>query len=214
MPDRPLKTGPEERRGEGDIRPVPDPTTLTTAQSMRDMATLKEFIQIRFDQAQEYTRSRMEVIETRLASMDKAIHLVQQATDKIPQHVDEKIDGLRDVSEEKFVSIQTQFRERDVAVKAALDAAEKAVGKQNESFVAATAKSDQLTGKQMEQMSVQMQNDGRGKDDKINDLKDRVTRIEGRDTGSGMAWAVIATICGIVVGIIGVVVAVIGATKH
>lgn len=107
-----------------------------------------------------------------------------------------KIDSLNEVHAEKFHSIQTQFKERDTrdqqtakdgksAIDAAFNAAKEAV-----------SKSETTTVKQIDQF-----------DGKINDVKDRLTRIEGASVGKGEStqqynWAI-----GIVVA---VVLAVIG----
>src|SRR5580700_6126793 len=111
--------------------PIPDPTTLTTQQMTREIAALKELFTAQLE-------SLGTEIKTRLDGMDKAIDLVRLAASLLPDHVDEKIDALRQVQDEKCNSIQTQFHERDVrteqsgkdaktAVDAALQAAKEAV---------------------------------------------------------------------------------------
>jgi len=146
------------------------------------------------------------VIETRLDGMDKAIRLLQDTADKFPARIDEKISALREVHEQKFAaitethgekfgSIQTQFKERDVrteqsskdskvAVDAALQAAKEAVGEQNKSSALAIAKSENATTKQIDQLAVLIQTMTKGFDDKIGDVKDRLTRIEGKGEGT------------------------------
>jgi len=99
----------------------------------------------------------------------------------------QKIDAQRDVQNEKFTAIQTQFKERDTrsdqtakdnksAIDAAFNAAKEAV-----------SKSEGTTVKQIDQF-----------DGKINDVKDRLTRIEGKGAGISLSWAVIIAVAGLV----------------
>ena len=132
--------------------PVPDPTILTTQQLYREIATSRE------------------ILETRLNAMDTATDLNKQATDKIPNIIDNKVAQLKNVFDERFAtvvekfrSIETQFKERDtrteqsskdskVAVDAALQAAKEAVGEQNKSNALAIAKSETAFTKQLDQI--------------------------------------------------------------
>jgi hypothetical protein len=183
----------------GDVRPVPDPTKLTTEQLNREIAALREAV----GHGQLALR---EILETRMDGNDRAIELLQAATDKLPAWIDQKIVALRDVHDQKFVSIvdstaekfssiQTQFTERDVrteqaagavkiAVDAALQAQKEAVGEQNKSSSTAISKSEQATVKQIDQLSVLIQTMTKAFDDKIGDVKDRLTRIEGKDSAT------------------------------
>lgn len=158
--------------------PVPDPTLLTTQQLERGIYALQR------------------VIETRLDGMDKAIRLLQDTADKFPGRIDEKILSLAKVHEEKFRSIQVQFVERDtrgdqtardskVAVDAALQAAKEAVGEQNRSSSLAIAKSETATLKQIDQQGLLIVTATKAIDDKIDDIKERLTRIEGVGIGAG-----------------------------
>jgi len=168
--------------------PHPDPTVLTTAQLTREIANAREIIESKIVGVKE-------ILETRLAGMDKAITLLQEFTNKIPESMDEKIDQLRDLHQEKFNSISTQFGERDtrteqtaagvkIAVDAALQAAKEAVAEQNRSFALATGKSETATMKQIDALGLAIQTANKGLDDKIADMKDRLTRIEGMDLGN------------------------------
>ena len=113
---------------------------------------------------------------------------------------DTAIGENRTLSDEKFAGIQKQFIERDtrveqtardtkVAVDAALQAAEKAVGKQNESFSASINKSEAATTKQIDQQAATLSVAVGGLDSKISDLKDRVGRIENTAVGLAQSEA-------------------------
>jgi len=149
-----------------EFRPVPDPTLLTTQQLTREIGALRE------------------IIETRLDGNDKAYEILHQIIHTLPSQVDEKIDALKEVHEEKFRSIQGQFTERDVrtdqtsrdsklAVDAALQAAKEAV-----------AKSETATVKQIDQQGELISSNTDSLNDKIDDIKQRLTILEGRGEGA------------------------------
>jgi len=163
------------------LRPVPDPTQLTTEQLLRENKWLRE------------------LLESRLDAMDKAVDRVQQSIlDKIPLEIDLRVEHLKELVAEKFSSIQTQFIERDtrteqtqrdsrVAVDAALQAAKEAVGEQNKSSGLAIAKSEASTTKQIDGLQVLISNVSAALDGKITDVKERMTGFENRTLGAGSA---------------------------
>jgi hypothetical protein len=121
-------------------------------------------------------------------AMDKATILFQQMSS-------EQLAQLKQLHQEKFDSIAVQFAERDtrteqtaagvkIAVDAALQAAKEAVAEQNRSFALATGKSETATMKQIDALGLAIQTANKGLDDKIADMKDRLTRIEGMDLGA------------------------------
>jgi len=136
-----------------------------------------------------------DAIETRLNAMDKVVDKLPTMYDRLSVITDEKVIQLKYLHEEKFQSIGVQFAERDtrteqtaagvkIAVDAALQAAKEAVAEQNRSFALATGKSETAMTKQMDALGLAIQTANKGLDDKIGDLKDRLTRIEGMDLGS------------------------------
>lgn len=203
--------------------PIPDPSVLTTEALRREIDGLRELIEEKLASATADRQGVRSIIETRLAGMDEAILLLQNTADKFPARIDEKIGALKEVHDgrfdsiagvnlEKFSSIQTQFRERDsrteqsskdskVAVDAALQAAKEAVGEQNKSSALAIAKSEAATTKQIDGLGVQLGNYNKASDDKITDLKERLTRLEGTGAGKAQVWAAVAIIVGIVVSL-------------
>jgi len=174
-------------------RPVPDPTVLTTDQLRREITNTRQVIDVRID------------------SIEKAVLLLQTAIEKVPALIAADVSALRALQDEKFNSIQTQFTERDirteqaardskVAVDAALQAAKEAVGEQNKSSALAIAKSEAATTKQIDQITILIDTMRKGLDDKIDDMKERLTSIEGQKRGGHDAW-------GYVIGIMGLIVA-------
>jgi len=215
QPEKPLYAG------DGST-PIPDPTALTTAALNREIYALREILEMRIDGQQK-------VFEARLAGMDKAIELLQNIADRLPVSMDSKVANLRLLHEEKFLSIQTQFVERDtrsereskdnkVAVDAALQAAKEAVGKQQESGDKAIAKSEAATIKQIDQINTSIGASNKTLDDKIDDVKERITRLESEDRGHQTAVttqqtsnmnlvSVIGLVVGALIGIGGLLVA-------
>lgn len=198
--------------------PMPDPTHLTTRQLLREIATLKEIVFTKLESSNTEHALIRSVIEARLNGIDKATMLLQDGSDKLPAHIDEKISASHDIHEEKFASIQVQFRERDVrteqsskdskvAVDAALQAAKEAVGKQNESSDRAILKSEAAVMKQIDQIMQLINGNNKAVDDKINDVKERLTRAEGNSEGKTVAGTSHQTSSSFVVTVVSVVIA-------
>jgi len=135
------------------------------------------------------TRNEQTTRDNRLA-VDAAL----QAAKEAGAAIDEKTAHLQALHGERFHSISTQFIERDVrteqtsrdskvAVDAALQAAKEAVGEQNRSSALAIAKSEAATVKQIDQQGLLIQTATGALNDKIEDIKDRLTRIEGMGVG-------------------------------
>jgi len=182
----------------GDWMPRPDPTKLTTDQLNREILQLREHILSLLAGAEKsVTTLEKETQEQRREILKDIEHLKNL--------VDEKIKAVQGMHDEKFNSIQNQFKERDVrteqsskdskvAVDAALQAAKEAVGEQNKSSAMAISKSEAATVKQIDQLSSTISAIAKGIDDKINDVKDRIGRMESAEsalTGSKktMEWS-------------------------
>ena len=194
--------------GDGSVRPVPDPTVLTTQQLIREIAMSRD------------------VIETRLAGMDKAIELLQQTTDKLPANIKDEVEQLQELHAERFSSfetqlklvlegIKTQFLERDertkqlallseTAIAAALQAQKEAATAQNVSNTTASDKMELNFAKLIEQTQTLLQSQKTASDDKISDIKDRgnilesrLTLIEGQKSGGGDAWGYMFGLAGL-----------------
>lgn len=176
-----------QRSEDRETRPNPDPTVLTTQALLREVESLR-------DSSRHETSMLRELIETRLNGNDQAVALLRTTTDKFPAAIADAVRRLQELHEEKFSSISTQFIERDtrteqtsrdnkVAVDAALQAAKEAVGEQNKSNLLANAKSEAAFTKQIDQIAIIIQTMAKGLDDKIDDIKNRLTIIEGRSNG-------------------------------
>lgn len=154
-----------------DVRPVPDPTSLTTSQ------------------LHSVTLSLREILEARIIGMERDIARLQGSVEVCPRLIEERVVHLESLHGEKFRSIDTQFRERDVrteqtakdtkvAVDAALQAAEKARSASNESFAIATSKSEAATTKQIDQQGLLITTTTAGLKDQIEDIKVRLSGLK------------------------------------
>src|ERR1017187_3751953 len=118
-----------------DSRPTPDPTVLTTQQIIREVGSTRE------------------VLEAKIGGIDRVVEVLIAHSKTMRLEIGEKVDHLQALVEEKFSGTYAQLSQRDIlakelalatktAVDAALQAAEKAVGKQNESNAEAIKKSE------------------------------------------------------------------------
>jgi hypothetical protein len=195
-PKRPNELYEEDNGRMPNWRPIPDPTVLTTQQLLRELAALKE------------------VINTRMDGYDRAIELLQAFADRQPTIAEVVAQFL-----EKFRGIETQFKERDlrteqtakeskVAVDAAFSAQKEAVSEQNKSGAAAIAKSEAATTKQLDAITLLLQANKQAADEKIDDIKSRLTSIEGRGQAYSQGFGWIVSAVGVVSAVVGAIVAV------
>lgn len=147
-----------------DLRPIPDPSTLTTAQINREVAGLRE------------------ILEARMDGMDARFVQLHVEFDKVPVFAGKIVQNLKELHGEKFQSIQTQFTERDtrteqtsrdskVAVDAALSAAKEAVSAQTIASQREILKSETATTKQIDSILSLIQSNTKASDDKIDSIK-------------------------------------------
>lgn len=200
--------------------PTPDPTSRTLEQLAAGIAALKELLLSELGSSGKAVASLREIIEARLDGSDKAIELLQVSTDKLPTKINETVARLQELHNEKFVSIALQFTERDTRTeqtaaqgKAALDAAlaaqKEAVSEQNKSNALAINKSELGFTKQIDSITLLIASTAKGVDDKIDDIKGRLTTIEGQKTGGQMTTAAIVTMVSVIGTLIAIVIGVI-----
>lgn len=119
------------------------------------------------------------LIETRLNAMDKAIALLQDYANRQPttSDVGHEVAALRELTDQKF-------RDTKTALDAAFFSQDRAINKSEETFT------KQITAL----------------DDKVNDIKDRFTRTEGRSQGGTALWGFIVGGLGLAVAAVTLVV--------
>ena len=164
--------------------PVPDPSLLTTQLLREGLEGLEKLITVRLDAMDAATDLRLALLHT------------------MPTEIDQRINHMRDVTqqrfnldEEKFKGVEKQFMERDVrteqastgadqALNAALQAAKELVGAQGEASAAAAVKSETSFTKQIDQIGTIIQTLEKALDARITELKERIDRGEGSQSGS------------------------------
>jgi membrane protein involved in colicin uptake len=118
-----------------------------------------------------------------------------RATEKAEESFKTILNGLRDIYNERFTSIHLQFTERDVrteqaatasasALAAALQAAKEAVFEQAQAAAKAAEKTELSFTKQIDQIGLQIKTVSDGFGERISELKERIDRGEGSESGS------------------------------
>jgi hypothetical protein len=157
--------------------PVPDPTTLTTEQLRVGLGSLRE------------------LLETRVAGLETLVKRLAQELDRVPGDSAAAVAAMERLMAERLANIMQQMvdfkamvAQAATAGKTAIDAAfaaqEKTTAAINVSNAIATAKAESNTTKQIDNMGVQLAALGHANDDKIADVKERLDRGEGADTGA------------------------------
>jgi hypothetical protein len=212
------------------LPPVAEPPALTSEQVDRSLKSLRDLLNTRIDSILQTSaaeaRGLLKIIETRIGGMDKATELLRENINVVPTEMDRQVSHLREfivsriestqvARDERFHSIDLQFRERDtrtdqssrdsrVAVDAALQAAKEAVAEQNKSSALAIAKSETATAKQIDQLQTLIKTNNDATNDKINDIKARLDRGEGLTHGGDQHRAEKRLDSGLTAAIVGV----------
>ena len=108
-------------------RPTPDPTALTLEMIRENSAQMRTEFQRDLNAIRETIASRQEITEAklegainsivaRLDAMDRALALIQSASDRLPSEVDLKLAQLKALHEEKFESMMTMDAARSEAI--------------------------------------------------------------------------------------------------
>lgn len=172
------------------IKDKTDPTPLTTSQLLREIGSLKE------------------LVFTEIVAVKEGIKIAHEDLVRVPTDVQRQVGSLRELletkiidsdnlKEEKFRNIDKrldlveqarieQKKDTATAVDAALKAAKEAVTEQNTSNVLAINKSETSTTKQID-----------NQDSKINDIKDRLIRLEALVVSFTTTVADVKTLSGI-----------------
>src|SRR6202034_938167 len=100
---------PSRGAGGGDWLPRPDPTTLTTAQLLRELGALRE------------------LVFTRLDAMDKATALLSETVNLTPTVIQTEVRHALELTDGRFAGIGRQFEERDTRTEQAAKASKEAL---------------------------------------------------------------------------------------
>lgn len=192
----------------------PDPSALSTAALQREISSLKE-------QFRSELQGEVKVLGARLAAIDRATVVFESNLTNVPTALQEAISHLQQYHGEKFSGVERQFadlrtaidkseRVGKVAIDAALEAQGKAAVAQAESFAQSIDKSEKATAKQIDQIIVLLQAATTAANDKNEDTKERLNRIEGQAIGQMGAKADTHTSSAFTVSIIASIIAFLG----
>jgi hypothetical protein len=185
--------------GTGDLVPRPDPTLLTTEALNREVSRLEEAIRRETYALKEILGGRMDAADQatllRLETMQATPEAIRRQVSHLEVLHDEKFKALRDLTLERFNSINNQFAERDIrtdqasrasseALAAALQAAKELVGAQGEASAAAAVKSETSFTKQIDQIGTIISTLEKALDARITELKERIDRSSGGTEGT------------------------------
>lgn len=128
----------------------------------------------------------VETLQQQIDSMKEAVRLLQENVNSMPTPaiVDAKVDALKELTDTKINGLKELVDARSEGSKTALDAALKT---QKE----ASDKIETNFSKQFDNLTSISHATAKASDDKIGDLKDRVTAIEGRSAGLGSAGSIL-----------------------
>ncbi len=206
---------PPQVSGNGGSRPIPDPTELTD----RAIAKLKVDVEDKLDAAKVLT-------EARIGFLEKEFDRLRKEIDTYPAAIVAGLAHLRALMDEKFKGVADNFAGRDTALAAALLAQKTSVEDQNKANAASSTKSEGATTKLIDGISESISTlatsfddkvdavktllgaQTKGQDEKINDLRDRITAIDGRSTGGQNVWGYILAGIGAVGVVVSLVIAV------
>lgn len=200
------------------MRPDPDPTVLTTQQLLREIATSRETTEAILNGVRA-------VVDTRLDAMDKAIVLVREMSDKLPNTIELSVRQLKEIHEEKFDSVDTRFIERDtrtdqtradakLALDVALQGAKVAVDAAFQAAKEAALKSEQQFTKQIDTIVLLTAAQQKAIDERTDDIKTRLLTIEGSKKGSTEVWVFAIALAGALISLIAAIAAVAALLKH
>jgi hypothetical protein len=182
--------------------PVPDPTVLTTEALTRAV-----------NGERDLNTARLEVLRERLRGIDRATELLNETVNRVPTDLQREITHLRELTEERFRSVETQFKERDTRqeresfdnrtrVEAAFSAQKEAVRTQNDSNTLAINKSEQATTETINKLEQLFKTSTDGLAKELDGLKERIVRIEERRQGGKETVSAIYAFVGFLVSLL------------
>jgi len=168
-----MADGMQEQRG-GDVRPVPDPTVLTTEASVRLEAMIRALIASEITHQNALFDEKLEGARSQLS--ERMTGSVRQFAEKLT-----KIEAQFDM-----LSARTAEQKKDTkdALDAALAAQKEAVASQTASSEKSITKSETATIERIKAVETLLSASTRATDDKIDDIKSRVVAIEAVKLGT------------------------------
>lgn len=152
-------------------------------------------------QLEQAVHSVRELFETRFAGHEEAVRLLQAQANREPTNgvLDERLNALVHV-------VELRFEEWNIRTNALAVSNQKSIDLALEAAKEAASKSENAFNKQIDALGVQIGQAVNSLQGSINDVKDRLTRLEAGGQGSKQSWNVMAMVIAAVVPIIAVTV--------
>lgn len=170
---------------------APDPSVLTSDSIYRSAKAERD-----------YVNGQLDVLRQRLTGIDRATALLDEQVHRVPTETQQAVHHLRELIDEKFRSVGTQFVERDtrgereardnaIKVDAAFSAQKEAASEKDKANTLAIGKSEEGTKEKIDKLaelfdtsirsiSEKIDTSVQGLSGKIDDVKERITAIELR----------------------------------
>jgi hypothetical protein len=133
------------------------------------------------------------------------------------RHVGELSNERFKAVDEQFYAVSERTKEQKedgrLALDAAFQSAKDAVALQTEASDKAIAKSEAATTKQIDALGIVVEKSSQAKDEKIEDLKSRLDKLEGRKEGISASTALILALVGALASIAVVITVVVALTQ-
>lgn len=176
---------PDDAAARSYLDPVPDPSSLTTQQLLRQTAAVQELLEAKIN-------SLGLVLDEKLKIHNEKFQAVQKQFAERDTRGEQSV-----VSSEK-------------ALAAALQAAKELVGVQSAASASAATKSEASFTKQIDQIGVIIKTLEKALDQRITELKERIDRGDGQSAGAMTSRTETRLDTGMVVGVISVILVVVG----
>jgi cobalamin biosynthesis Mg chelatase CobN len=189
------------------LRPIPDPTSLTTEALQREIRNLGDTLRAELKiESAEASGGRL-VITTRIDGIERDLFnlgaLVKERFDIIErQRVEQKQDNEK--------AVQAALLAAEKAVQAALLAQKEAVREQTAASALAISKSESSTAAQQSQQYATITAELKAVTDRLGEQGNRITTIESTKLGSQQSSAGLQTNIGLIISVVLFVIALIG----
>jgi len=194
------------RGNNGGSTPIPDPTVLTTEALRREVAGLKELVASDMFALRELLEEKISTVKTQLhdtkeysaQSRDSLAHDIQRSESLRNESLETlraMMSSMIELRDEKLNAVRLQFdlmeqyrveqkHDTQAAVDAALAAAKEAVQQQTIASDRSITKSETATSEQLKQMNVTTSTAIQGINLIIDDVKERISRMESFQVGA------------------------------
>jgi hypothetical protein len=157
--------------------PVPDPSERSSQEVRAASAAERDYTDGKVEALSERLAGMVAVLEERLAGIDKATEVLNQTVNRVPTETQVAIGAVRELYDEKFNSVDKQFRANQTALDAALQAQKEAAGARDESNQKAIDKSEQSTSETITKEAEARAIESRALRDKLDDVTRRLDKL-------------------------------------